>query len=484
MQIRALFDPNKDIYRTIEKVITYNASQETRLKAEISEYIVTESIEEQFERLLTLMQVAMEQGGENDIGVWVSGFYGSGKSSFTKYLGLALDPAVQVEGVSFLKHLQDRMNKPQTRALLSTLANRYPAAVVMLDLASEMLAGATMEDVSTVLYYKVLQWAGYSQNLKVAALERRLQKDGRYTEFTTRVADLGVSWDDLQNDPLATDELIPELAHEMYPELFKSGTSFSTETADFVRFENARVEEMLDIVRQKTGRETIIFVIDEVGQYIGSRPNLILNLDGLAKNLKHIGNGKAWILCTAQQTLTEDDPRASLNSPELYKLKDRFPIQIDLESSDIKEICYRRLLGKSPQAEQVLGSLFDQHGQELRHHTKLQDARFYDADFDKTTFINLYPFLPAHFGILLHLLGALAKSTGGIGLRSAIKVIQDILVESTGNRPPVADQEVGWLATTVTLYDALEKDIRRAEDSIHKGVEKAAIRFQASSIHQ
>ena len=60
----------------------------------------------------------------------------------------------------------------------------------MLDLASEMLAGATMVDVSTVLYYKVLQWAGYSRNLKVAALERRLQKDGRYDEFKARIAAL------------------------------------------------------------------------------------------------------------------------------------------------------------------------------------------------------------------------------------------------------------------------------------------------------
>ena len=76
----------------------------------------------------------------------------------------------------FLKHLQDRMNKPQTRALLAPWPAVIPAAVVMLDLASEMLAGATMEEVSTVLYYKVLQWAGYSRNLKVAALERRLQQ--------------------------------------------------------------------------------------------------------------------------------------------------------------------------------------------------------------------------------------------------------------------------------------------------------------------
>src|SRR5207342_1484430 len=114
-----------------------------------------------------------------------------------------------------------------------------------------------------------------------------------------------------------------------------------------------------------------------------------------------------------QQTLTEDDPRAALNSPELFKLSARFPIQIDLESSDIKEICHRRLLGKSVEGDKILGDCFDKHGQALRHNTKLQDAKYYDADFDRQTFINLYPFLPAHFDILLHLLGALAKSTGG-----------------------------------------------------------------------
>jgi hypothetical protein len=441
MMIKTLFDPSKDVYRTIEKVITYNASQETRLKAEITEYIVTESIEEQFEKLLGRMQTAMEMGGQNEVGVWVSGFYGSGKSSFTKHLGLALDDRVTVDGVRFLKHLQDRLNRPTTKALLATTAARYPAAVVMLDLASEMLAGATMEDVSTVLYYKVLQWAGYSRNLKVAALERRLQKDGRYAELTGRIEqELGVPWKEVQNDPLVIDSLLPELAHELYPELFRSTTAFTTEASEFVVFENERVKEMIEIAREHTGREFIIFVIDEVGQYVGSRPNLILNLDGLAKNLKNIGDGKAWIMGTAQQTLTEDDPRSSLNSPELYKLKDRFPIQIDLESSDIKEICYRRLLAKSAEGEKRLGALFDAHGQALRHNTKLQDARFYDADFDRTTFANLYPFLPAHFDVLLHLLGALAKSTGGIGLRSAIKVVQDILVEKPEGQMPVADR--------------------------------------------
>lgn len=486
MVIRTLFDPGKNIHRTIEKVITYAASQEHRLKSEISEYVVTDSIETQFYKLLDKMQHAMESGGENEVGVWVSGFYGSGKSSFTKYLGLSFDGVSTIDGIPFIHHLRDRLHDARVRSLLTAVSNRFPAAVVMLDLASEMLAGATMEDVSTVLYYKVLQWAGYSQNLKVAALERRIESDGRRDEFTGKLSALfpGLSWKDLQNDPLAVDSLIPRIAHDMYPALFPTDTSFTSSTDGFFQFEVQRVQEMLDIVRLKSGKEHILFVIDEVGQYLASRDNLILNLDGLAKNLKRIGDGKVWIIVTAQQTLTEDDPRASINSPQLFKLKDRFPIQVDLESSDIKEICTRRLLGKSPSGADELGRLFDARGQVLRHNTKLQDAKYYDADFGKETFIDLYPFLPAHFDILLHLLGALAKSTGGIGLRSAIKVIQDILVEVGDGKNPMADQPVGRLATTVTLYDSLDKDIRRAFPSIHQAVQKVFIRCPDSPIHQ
>ncbi|WP_432697186.1 BREX system P-loop protein BrxC [Marinobacterium sp. YM272] len=485
MEIKSLFDSNKDIYRTIEKVITYGASQEERLKAEISEYVVTDSIEEQLESLLQKMDAAMDAGGQNEVGVWVSGFYGSGKSSLTKYLGLAFDDRVQIDGVPFIQHLKDRLKKNTTKALLTKVASRFPAAVLMLDLASEQVAGATMEEVSTVLYYKVLQWAGYSRNLKVAAFERRLKHDGRHAEFLQLFRDyMGADWSDYRNDDLVVDSVIPELAHQLYPQVFKTASSFNTETSEVIRFEDDRVIEMLDIAREATGKEYIIFIIDEVGQYVGSRSNLILNLDGLAKNLKNIGDGKVWIIGTAQQTLTEDDSKAALNSAELYKLKDRFPIQIDLEANDIKEICYTRLLGKSSVGETELGQLFDQHGQALRHNTKLVDARAYGADFNRQTFIDLYPFLPAHFDILLHLLGALAKSTGGYGLRSAIKVVQDILVDESDNRTPIAKQPVGWLVNTVTLFDALEKDIRRAFASLYASVDKAKLRFPDSALHQ
>jgi hypothetical protein len=484
-QIRSLFDPDKGIHRSIEKVISYQASQEERLKAEIGEYIVTESIEHQLERLLENIQAAMEAGGGHEVGVWVSGFYGSGKSSFTKYLGLAFDQNVQIDGQPFLRHLQDRVHKATTRALLSSVAARFPAAVVMLDLASEQIAGATLAEVSTVLYYKVLQYAGYSRNLKVAALERKLKKDGRFAEFEAQFREeTGEAWADYRNDELVADSILPGIAHRLYPVLFRNDQAFTTASSDVIYLMDDRVQEMIDIVREASGKEYIVFVVDEIGQYVGSYQAKILDLQGLAENLKNLGEGKVWIIGTAQQTLTEDDPRATINSPELFKLKDRFPITVELESSDIKEICYRRLLGKSSSGGSTLGTLFDRHGQALRNNTRLVDARYYDASFDRETFVNLYPFLPAHFDILLHLLGALAKSTGGIGLRSAIKVIQDILIEDSGGQPPVADREVGWLATTVTLYASLDRDIRRAFPSVHQAVDKVRIRFPSDPLIQ
>lgn len=484
MLIKTLFDSNKNIYRKIEKVINYEASQEERLKAEIDEYVATDSIEDQLRKLLDNMQEAMDGGG-SEIGVWVSGFYGSGKSSFTKYLGLAFDQNVKIDGIPFLEKLQNRLHTPQAKAQLAAIARKFPAEVVMVDLASSSVAGAQMEEISTVLYYKVLQWAGYSKNLKVAALEHRIKTDGRWEEFEIKTSEIipGKTWKDLQNDPLIVDGLLPQIAHDIYPELFPTTESFSSNAENIITFEDQRVREMLDIIRRKNGKEHIIFILDEVGQYVSSKNTLILNLQGLSENLKNIGGGKVWLIATAQQTLTEDSPRAAINAPELYKLKDRFPIQVDLESKDIKEICYKRLLGKSAEGEEILGKMFDAGGQALRHNTKLQDAKFYDSDFTRKTFVDLYPFLPAHFDILLQLLGALAKSTGGIGLRSAIKIVQDILVEGESGEPAAAEKETGWLATTVTLFNSLEKDIQRAFPSIHHAVSHTGIRFPKSQIH-
>jgi len=485
--IRELFDKAKPIDRRIEKVITYETTNEDLLKQEIQEYVATESIEANFERLLDRLEEGLSGGEPLEVGVWVSGFYGSGKSSFTKYLGFALDKTRALDDKPFLEWLQNQFESKTLRARLAAVAKKYPSTVIMLDLASEMLAGATMAEISTVLYSKVMQWAGYSRDEKVAYLELLLEKDGKLDEFKERISELskGKSWDEIKNQPLVVKTLASRVAPEFYSELWPDSKSFNEIKLEEKIPEDTRVMEMLELIRRKTGNENIVFILDEVGQYVVARDDLILNLDGFAKNVKNLGRGRCWVIATAQQTLTEDDPRAATNTAKLFKLKDRFPVSIDLEASDIREICYRRLLGKSAQGEKILRDLFGRYGSQLKQATDLTDTNYYKSDLDQDSFCMFYPFLPQHFDILLQLLSRLARTRGGIGLRSAIKVLQDVLVDPTGVRKGkalLANEEEGVLADTVVFYDTLKSDIENSFPHIVSGVEKAEKVYEEDSL--
>lgn len=476
-RLRELFDPNKPIERRIEKVITYDTTDSDLLRQEIQEYVVTESIEQNLERLLDLLDEGMSGSGSREVGVWVSGFYGSGKSSLTKYLGFALDSSLQLEGRPFLDWLQDQCTSQPLRSRLATVARKHPMTVIMIDLASQAFAGARQEPISNILYYRVMQWAGYARDKKIAYLEFMLERDGKMAEFEQRLAELsqGRTWAEMKNQPLAAKTFAARLASEFYPHIWPDAKAFNELKLEEAEREDERIKEILQLICRKSGKPNVLFIIDEVGQYVAQRDDLILNLDGLAKNLKNIGRGQAWIIATAQQTLTEDDPGAALNTAKLYKLKDRFPVTIDLEAKDIREICYRRLLSKSPAGEKFLGELFDQYGPQLRQATQLTGTRYYQAELTKATFIQFYPFLPLHLDILLNLLAKLAKTRGGIGLRSAIKVIQDVLIDQSKLRPGaklLADEGPGTLATAAIFYDTLQKDIGRSFPHIVSGLDK------------
>ncbi len=484
--IRELFEANRSLDRRIEKVISFDSTENDQLKREVTEYVVTDNIAKNFDRLLTRLDEGLG-GGAHEIGVWVSGFYGSGKSSFTKYLGFALDPSRTIDDRGFLEWLQAQLKSAPLKAQLGALAKRYPATVIMVDLASAQIAGATMAEISTVLYWTVMQWAGFSKDKKVAYLQFMLEKDGKMDAFEKRIVELskGKTWKQIQNQPLVVNQFASRIAHEFYPEVFTDALAFQKLKIDEAEKENERVAEMLDLVRRRSGKPNVIFILDEVGQYIAARDNLILNLDGLAKNIKNLGGGKVWLIATAQQTLTEDDPNARFNSAKLFKLSDRFPIRVDLEASDIREICYNRLLTKSAVGDKKLADLFTAHGPALKHHTQLTGTRYYKSALEKDDFRKLYPFLPQHFDILLELLGRLAKTSGGIGLRSAIKVIQDVLVDQSGLRqgqPLLANAAVGTLATTVTFYDTLRLDIQRSFKHVVDGVNRAEKSFGTDSM--
>jgi len=484
--IRDLFSTTRPIDRPIEKVIDYYATDDKRLAREIDEYEVTDNIDTCFRRFLEVFGQGVRTGDVTEIGIWVSGFYGSGKSSFTKYLGFALNPDRNVEGTPFIELLCDRIKANPTKAELRSLVKQQPTAVVMLDLGAEQLADTATAPVTTVLYWKVLQWAGYSKEKKIAQLEFKLDELGRYDEFREayRTAFPGKGeWDDVHNDPLIgvsrADQLVPEFLTDDFP---KRGDfrSLKFEEATSVR---DQAEQIISLVRRQTGHDNILFLIDEAGQYVAPRGELILNLDGMARNLKELGSGKVWIAATGQQTLAEIVERSAHNSAELNKLRDRFPISIELDARDIREITYLRLLTKSAEGEKDLHDRFKRHGQAAVNFTRLNGTQLFKGDPDADTFVRFYPFLPHHFDLLMELIRTLARSTGGIGLRSAIRVIQDLLVDASRSLPPgktpIADRPIGTLACTDDFFDTLRADIRKVLPHVVVGVEKVETIFAA-----
>jgi hypothetical protein len=480
-RIRDLFSEDRPIDRPIEKVIDYGADDPDRLAREVGEYWVTDRLEDSFRRFIEVYDAGVRRGDITEVGIWVSGFYGSGKSSFTKYLGFALDTDRQVGDQRFVDRFVERFDTPELRRLFKTTATGFPATVVMLDLARDQLVESTATPITSVLYAKVLQKVGYSKVPKLADIEVRLDEAGRLDAFRQayRVRFPGKGeWDDVHDDPL----LGPARASHLVPAFFDDFTT--PESFQKLHYqERLGVSElaarMIALLRRKTGRENIVFLVDEVGQYVAPRTDLMLNLDGLVRSFKELGRGKVWFVATAQQTLNEIVDRAILNSAELVRLRDRFPISIELDAADIREITHKRLLTKRAAADTTLRELYRTDGENLRLQTRVEGFGSAGAnELNPDLFAQMYPFLPVHFDVVMALIRRLARRTGGTGLRSAIRVVQDLLVDVSKALPagldPLADRPVKRLACADDIYDTLRADIGKEFGHVIDGVDGVA----------
>lgn len=476
--IRELFSTRRPIDRPIEKVIDYTADEPRRLAGEIDEYVVTERLEDSFRRFIEAYEAGVRRGDVTDVGVWVHGFYGSGKSSFTKYLGFALDPDRSLEGEAFVDRLASRFRASDLQQLYRTTVGSFPAAVVLLDLARDQLVESTAHPITNVLYAKVLQRVGYSKVPKLADVEVRLDEAGRLDELRTAYREAFPAkgeWDDIHDDPLIGPARAAQLVPAFLPEDFPDPESFRRQHYQERLSVDDLADRMIRLLRRKTGRENVVFLVDEVGQYVAPRTDLMLNLDGLVRSLKEKGRGKVWFVATAQQTLTEIVERAILNSAELYRLRDRFPITIELDAADIKEITHKRLLTKQSGGERRLREIYASGGEQLKLQSRVEGFGSNGAArLDADTFTAMYPFLPLHFDVVMALIRRLARRTGGTGLRSAIRVVQDLLVDVSKTLPadvtPIAERPLPRLACADDVFDTLRADIGKEFPHVAEGV--------------
>lgn len=480
-KIQDLFDPSKKLNRDIESVVTFGAKTEQDLSSEIREYVVTEKLHKNYENVIQDLQEAFDNSSK-EVGIWVSGFYGSGKSSFAKYLGLSFDRSLLIDGVVFGDRLMSRIQDTAITAMHKTIIARHNPQVVMIDLTTQSVAGK-IASVSDIVYYETLKLLGITKSTdqKVMCFIDMLHSEGKYEEFCKLVeTEKHKTWESVESNDLAANLIAASLAPRVLPAYFPDSASYKDITLSSALNEKERFTRLYNLIKEKTGKDKIIFVLDEIGNYVASNVELITNVQGMMQVFKDEFRGDVWIIATAQQTLTEDNPHAQLNSAYFYPLNDRFPVKVDIEANDIKEIITKRLLGKSQEGQSYLKKLFSNNEGVLKNsiHLTLQERSIYNQVLTDETFANLYPFLPVHIDILLSLLQKLASRTGGVGLRSVIRLIRDILVDNH-----LADATIGQMAGPEHFYDVLRTDMEKnSSKEIVIAADKAIQMFNGNAL--
>jgi len=478
MKLRDLFQSN--ITRDIPPVVYFHEQTPAKLAAEVDEYIITggfppehphrqrvpSGIHEQYVRLLDGIssELAKPGGLELEPASWISGFYGSGKSSFAKLLGLALDGVALPSGQSLAEAWLARDTSPLARQLKDAYARLRatidPIAVVF-DIGG---VARDNEHIHTAAVRKLQERLGYCGDPHVAEMELKLERDGHWARFeSTAAAALGQPWAAVRGNAMADDDFSTVMA-ALFPDRYQDPMAWLTSRAGTFSY-SASAEEagkaIADMLRFRAERATLFIVIDEVSQYVHQDNGRMLKLQSFVSDLKQRLKGRVWLLVTGQQKL-EDGGDASI----LGKLKDRFPekLRVHLAITNIRDVVHKRLLAKQPAAIAALRVLFQQHRSDLRLFAYEGEA------ITEDDFVDVYPLLPGHIDLILQITSALrTRSSRSQGDDQAIRGLLQLLGELFRGQG-LAEREVGELVTLDQMYEvqhtALDADVQASMDRI------------------
>ena len=449
-----------DIDRRIEEVIKVDQTDETVLVEEISEYVATAPIRAHYRSVLEAYAETPNKPHEG-IGVWVSGFFGSGKSSFAKMLGLAIEDPV-LGGVPAAKRFAERAGDNTLSVLLAKITEQIPTHAVVFDLSTDSGIKSGNQKLTEIMYRLFLQSLGYAKDLDLSELEITLEVEGRLARFEE------IYRQEYEKDWNAEKGLLAfsigrasNVIHLMEPKTYPAADSWVRGIKDRADVSPNRLAERANelMARRQPGK-SLLFVIDEVGQFVARDVQKMLDLQGIIQALGVKGRGKHWVVATSQEKLAELVSGLDDKQIELARLMDRFPQQVHLEPSDISEVTSRRVLSKNAQAEASLGTLFDQHRARLTENTRLT-ADIQLHALTRQGFIDLYPLLPYQIVLVIEVVsglrtqGGASRHVGGAN-RTIIKLAQQLLINPAVN---LAQSEIGALVRLDHVYELVEGNI-------------------------
>ena len=467
------------IERYIPPVAKVGDTTEETMATELREYVVTTPIERALAEFLETYAESRTVPTDR-IGVWISGFFGSGKSHFAKVLSYLLTnptvcgrPAREI----FLERMTGSPRHPEIEDLLRRVG-LLDSRVMMFNIKTEQDQRAKDESICEILYRRHLAERGLSTNPVVASLELSLIERGLYDAFRAGVEQRrGNSWAEEREDFLFIRSTVAEALQAVAPEAYRSREeamdalrmvehSQRLTVSDLARRLVAYVDGLTEARPPASRREAerparLVFILDEVGQFIGTDRQRLLELQSIAHEFAIQGRGKLWLVVTAQAKLGEIIGGVEQMGAQFGKIGDRFDTRLALSAEDVEKVLEGRILKKKQERVPDIQAFYHDHEGALAVLCTLPGASRDLPGITAEEFATDTPFLPYHPMLIQAIFGSVQSTTAtGFGInpeaRSMIGMAQGVLSEPANG---FVDGELGRMVSIDMVYDRISVDL-------------------------
>ena len=452
MQLKEMYE--KPIDRDIKGVIKVGQDDNENIKQELEEYVLTDEIYKYINDFYDSYKKSLVDYTDK-MGVWISGFFGSGKSHFLKILSYLLENKY-VDNKYAVEYFNEKIKDPMLIADMRKSSDITTDVILFnIDSKSESQFKSSRDAILKVFNKVFDEMQGYCGSLPwVADMERQMVKENVYDKFKEEFyKESGSLWEESREDIFyEEDSVIASLMNTRNMSEESARNWFNKAEENYTLSIEKFAKRVSQYLESKGNNHHVVFLVDEIGQYIGDDSQLMLNLQTVVEDLGTYCGGKCWVIVTSQQDI---DSITKVKGNDFSKIQGRFNTRLSLSSSNVDEVIKKRLLSKNQGAKDSLQILYDKNSSILKNLiTFTSDTAEMKTYQDYKDFSEIYPFIPYQFNLLQKVFegvrthGASGKHISE-GERSLLGAFQESAVKYN-------NQEIGTLIPFNTFYDTIE----------------------------
>lgn len=455
----------RKVTEELNPVVSVSDYTQKTVKTEIEEYVFTDEII----RYLYMVLNAIHVGNYHQNGIWINGYFGTGKSHFLKYLNYCFLPEYRGDALARLEDAvmeRDPLTHPDSRSdvypsdmrNLTEWLKHTEIDTVLFNIGDKVTGDTRDEDASftKAIWQEFNKHRGFNrENIALAQfLEKPLAEKGRLEAFKHEMEEEGFEWEYDCLQLAATEiDLVMEVAKRVEPSLSYDSIRENIKQNNIALSVENLTAELNSYIKSRGDNYRLLFFIDEISMFIGGKRQLLLQLQQIVVRIQEDCSGKVWLGCTAQQDLSELVSSIQIqNTADDYgQIKGRFPVRVALKGANTEFVTKKRVLGKEDAVISILGRLYDDDKEAITNQFNLPTS--YNGFCDKDDFISYYPFVPYQFQLLIQVFDSFVqkqfvdKEVKG-NERSVLKITHNT-VYNTRN------EEVGKFISFDQFYSAM-----------------------------